>query len=165
MTLDPGSYPIVVGDVNLNIILAQKQGKNLSFNGIIALDGGAGAGGAGQANSPGTGSAQSASSGGGGTSYVNGSGYPGTSGQGFDGGNGTRGSGYRGGSGGGGGATQAGQDEFIVNSPNAYDRFGGAGIQIDSTNLPGYNESPFFVSPNKVSVELGELAMLVPQEH
>jgi hypothetical protein len=98
MILDPGSYPIVVGDggqagVNLDITPAQKQGKNSSINGIIALGGGAG--GAGQANSPGTGSAQGASSGGGGTSYVNGSGYPGTSGKGFAGGNGARGSGYR----------------------------------------------------------------------
>jgi hypothetical protein len=133
------------GGVNLNITPAQKQGKNSSFNGVIALGGGAEAGGGGVGNSQGT----IGGSGGGGSSYQYDAGYAGTDGQGFAGGNGARGARFHGNGGGGEGATEKGQDSNITpdaagSYATSYGGKGGDGIKIDSINLAGYNTTSYF---------------------
>jgi hypothetical protein len=144
MTLNPGTYNIVVGDGGIpgvnNADPKLKNGKNSSFNGLVAIGGGGGAGGSGNAYSANS----SGGSGGGGSSFAYYAGASGTDGQGNAGSAGVRGQGYQGGvGGGGGGASEIAGDALTLQS-GGFGGKGGDGILVNSTNLPGYNKNSYF---------------------
>jgi hypothetical protein len=154
ITLDPGTYPVVVGkggiidinDMNQGVTNNSAMGGNSSFNGFVAY------GGANGCSSELTNNNGKGGSGGGGSSGTGlldtdkiSNGVDGIKGQGFNGGNGfcryysikkemiNNG-------GGGGGATQPGNSGESV----GYGGNGGDGILIDSSSLPYYTSSNYF---------------------